>query len=240
MNYEYEYKYKKYKLKYDKLKNIMKGGVIEIDKQISIVKLIVMENLEYFMDLCKLDYEVGGFFDIKKRKYKKTNQGSIKSYRIEGMTLYPFYQMMKIDWHTHQDGEPEIYDEDGKKVKLDHPWISATPSGTDYGTHSGATIHYKKTIDKEEIVISCIISIKGLYFYWMQDELSKFLLLQDNEELQEIIYEYLVPNLDNDMFQGAKNNSIENIQELTKKSFTTPDISCGFNSIFIPIENLQK
>jgi hypothetical protein len=233
MNDNYQYKYKKYKSKYYKLKNIMKGG--NFDGYISKVNMIVRKNLKYFMDLCKLDYEVGGFFNIKKQTFKKTVEGTKNAYHIDNMVSYPFYETLKIDWHTHQDGIPQIFDENEKQVKLDHPWINVAPSGTDYGSHSVATIFYKKNRGTNEIVISCIISSRGLYFYWMQDELSKFLLDEpDNEEVNKIIYEYLVPNLDNDTIEGMKKNSITKIQKLTQRSFTTADNAYGFNSIFIP------
>ena len=236
----YEYKYKKYKLKYDKLKNMMTGGAIDIEKAIDIVKTIVAENLEYFMELCDLDYEVGGFFDIDKQKYMQTHKGLKDAHYIENMVHFPYYEMLKIGWHTHVVALPQIYSEDGNKVGIDHPWINAVPSGIDYGTNASAVVYYRKNISKEETVVDCVISKRGVYFYWMQDELANFLCEEeDKDELNTIIYEYLVQNLDNDSITGMKSNSIAMIQELTKKSFTTPDKSFGFNSVFVPVETLQ-
>ena len=148
--------------------------------------------------------------------------------------------MLKIGWHTHVASPPQIYSEDGNKVGIDHPWINAVPSGIDYGTHACAVVYYKNNRSKEETVVDCVISKRGVYFYWMQDELANFLCEEeDKDELNKIIYEYLIPNLDNDSITGMKSNSIAMIQELTKASFTTSDKSYGFNSVFVPVETLQ-
>jgi hypothetical protein len=93
MNYNYKYKYKKYKSKYYKLKNIMEGG--KFDDYISIVNMIVRKNLKYFLGLCKLDYEVGGFFNIKKKRLKKLSK-DLKMHTILTIWLHiHFMQRLK-------------------------------------------------------------------------------------------------------------------------------------------------
>lgn len=201
---------------------------------------IVSNNIDKFKKYINLPYEVGGYFDLINNTFLHTASGTVESQTLDSLDIFTLNVNNRIDWHTHSSiYKPQIFTDKNFTTKENYKgkWINASPSSTDYQTNANASFYAYEEIPKD-MVISCVISKYGLYFYWIQQKMLEF-INSEKENKDIIINEYLIDNLNNDTMKGMNHTDgyeIQEIQRLTRKSFNE---EMGFDSVFIPIEKIE-
>ena len=170
-------------------------------------------------------FEIGGYVDSSEKPlaWHVTTEGRLDLPIIDETTAYPM-SSGKISFHTHPTHATRIL------LPPDLPHATqAIPSNTDLSTSLHAALHY------QEPSVDMVVSDQGLFFYYVQPKLLDLLMEMGEDERQEVVYEYILPNV-----AGAIGNAfftdppIETFQRnlLTVFDNGSP-YTFGWNSVFV-------
>lgn len=144
----------------------------------------IRKNRPAFIQLLSEPHEYGGIIEAEKNRVSVRHKAANTSpNHLNAVPEYPKSTGL-VSWHTH----PQFIRETQKKEGWIYP-EEAIPSNEDILTSLQAALHYK------EPTINVVISNELIGVFYPSKTLVEFMLKQSAKRQQEIITDFIEPNL---------------------------------------------
>ena len=212
--------------------NYTGDGTDTVLKTIELAKdFLVSRHREYISKILKFKYEVGLRLLLSNEEFVVVATGSLEKPTIYSK-IFPFNRFFSneanISLHTHYNGlennfDHDILNADNIHELKKHHYIF---SDIDFSTSLRSSLYYYKDT-KYEKTVQCVISNKGLLFYYPRDDLLKYIQDYDNEDIENDIIDDLVDKYTFIVYDLFKDSNFDSYKSKLR--------SLGYEIKFYPI-----